>query len=233
MNGGQLWPDDLRIKIIIKAGNGNLIRNPDSSVCKIIDSFHSCVIRRKCQCLCLQKMWQQLFIFFQSAPGFLGNHHITGTTAEAAISFHCLFKSKPPCIITVLFCLRNKKRPVVSTGIQIFPDLISSGIIIYSYILKAIFAFRIGIDQYHLFIQLSGKLVILFFVISYNDEAFYIPAGCHIYHIIDPFTANEHNIIASVFCFDLQRSGDLSHKRILQRLHTMNEGKTKNHSNDP
>ena len=34
MNGGQLWPDDLRIKIIIKAGNGNLIWNPDSLVCK-------------------------------------------------------------------------------------------------------------------------------------------------------------------------------------------------------
>ena len=70
-------------------------------------------------------------------------------------------------------------------------------------------------------------------IIPYNDKTLYIPTGCHIYHIIDPFTANEHNIIASVFCFDLQRSGNLSHKRILQRLHTMNEGKTKNHSNDP
>lgn len=91
MNGGQLWPDDLRIKIIIKAGNGNLIRNPDSPVCKKIDGLHSCVIRRKCQCLCLQKMRQQLFIFFQSAPGFLGNHHIAGAAAEAAIfSIACL-----------------------------------------------------------------------------------------------------------------------------------------------
>ena len=233
MNGGQLWPDDLRIKIIIKAGNGNLIRNPDSPVCKKIDGLHSCVIRRKCQCLCLQKMRQQLFIFFQSAPGFLGNHHIAGAAAEAAIFFHSLFESKPSGIITVLLCFRNKKCPVVSTGMQIFPDLISAGIIIHSYILKAISTLRIGIDQYHFFIQLSGKLMILFFIIPYNDKTLYIPTGCHIYHIIDPFTANEHNIIASVFCFDLQRSGDLSHKRILQRLHTMNEGKTKNHSNDP
>ena len=233
MNGGQLWPYDLCIKIIIKPGNGNLLRNPDSLICKKIDGFHCCVIRRKCQCFCLQKTWQQFFIFFQPAPGVLGNYHISGTAAEAAIFFHCLLKSQPSGIITVLLCLRNKKCPVVSTGMQIFPDLISAGIIIHSYILKSVFSFGISVDQYHFFIQLPGKLVIPFFVVSYNDKTFHIPTGGHIYHIVNLFPANEHDIIASVLRFHLQRSGDFSHKRVLQRLHTMNEGKTKNHSNDP
>ena len=97
---------------------------------------------------------------FQSAPGSWGT-----TTAAAG---------KPPffsiaCLNQAIWhnhCPALFPQQKVPGGIHRNTDIPRSDIRRnnhHSYILKAISTLRIGIDQYH-FCQLSGKLVILFFV---------------------------------------------------------------------
>ena len=134
--------------------------------------------------------------------------------------------------ITVLICLCDKQCPVVSTGIQVFSNLISTGIIVNSYILEGVFPFRICIDQYHLFVQFSGQLSVSFLIISQNDQTLNIPPGSHVYYIFNFFPTDKHDEITFPFCFCLYGSDQLSHKGILQRLHSMGSGKSKHYSDD-
>ena len=55
---------------------------------------------------------------------FTRNNYISGTTAESPLFFHRLFESHPPIVIAVLLCFCNKQCFLISTGIQVFSDLI-------------------------------------------------------------------------------------------------------------
>lgn len=91
--------------------------------------------------------------------------------------------------------------------------------------------FRICIDQYHLLVQFSGQLSVSFLIISQNDQTSTFHPS-HIYYSFNFFPAYKHDEITFPFCFCLYGSDQLSHKGILQRLHSMGSGKSKHYSDD-
>lgn len=143
MNCSQPGTDKLRINTVIITYYGNLIRNLNPMVKEIVHSLNRSVIRRKRQCLYFKETGKQFFIPAEALSLLPRNYDQTGFAAETALLFHSLFKSVPSAGITVLICLCDKQCPVVSTGIQVFSNLISTGIIVNSYILEGIFPFRI------------------------------------------------------------------------------------------
>ena len=216
MNCSQPGTDKLRINTVIITYYGNLIRNLNPMIKEIVHSLNRSVIRRKRQCLYFKETGKQFFIPAKALSLLPRNYDQTRFAAETALLFHCLFKSVPSAGITVLICLCDKQCPVISTGIQVFSNLISTGIIVNSYILEGVFTFRICIDQYHLFVQFSGQLSVSFLIISQNDQTLNIPPGSHVYYIFNFFPADKHDEITFPFCFCLYGSDQFSHKWILK-----------------
>ena len=152
MNCCQFRSNQTRVNTVIISCNRNLIRNHDSFIKKEIYCFYCIVIWRKGQCFCFEKAWEKFSVFPETKISFTRNNYISGMTAESPLFFHRLFESHPPIVIAVQLRFRNKQCFLISTGIQVFSDLIPTWIIIYTNILEGISPFRISIDQNHFLI---------------------------------------------------------------------------------
>ena len=83
---------------------------------------------------------------------------------------HRLFEAHPAVIIAVLIGFCDEQGFLIAAGIEVFPDLITAGVIVYTNILEGVGSLGVGIDQDHFFVQLAGKSAVLIFVITEDDE---------------------------------------------------------------
>ena len=163
----------------------------------------------------------------------VGYYHKTCTAAEFPILFHGLFEAHPAAVITVNIRFCYKKCLVVAAGIQIISNLIAAGIIIYTYILEKVFSGRIGVDENHFLVQLPGQLTVFLIIVAQDNQAFHIPSGSNVHHVLNIFPADEHDIVALHFRFVLDGSHQLPYKGILQGLHSVCLVKANHYPDDP
>ena len=146
---------------------------------------------------------------------------------------HRLFEAHPAVIIAVLIGFCDEQGFLIAAGIEVFPDLITAGVIVYTNILEGVGSLGVGIDQDHFFVQLAGKPAVLFFVVPEDDKPLDIPFGSDVHYILDIFAADEHDVVAFFFCFHLDGSDQLAHERVLKGLHAVSIVKAKYYAYDP
>ena len=75
--------------------------------------------------------------------------------------------------------------------------------------------------------SLRESSAVLIFVITEDDETFYVPFGSNVHYILDVFSADEHDVVAFFFGFLLDSSDQFAYERVLKGLHAVRVGKPK------